>query len=928
VSRFDIHHKPFLPLKHGVWNVHSMLNNQYRNIDAWGSAKPLEEINDFALANKIYTQVANDLDLSLGIIRDSSLELMELMDPLSSHLLERISHAVGLLRDVRTELYDVAGYSMDRRFQSGEVDHQQVLTGFSDEMPGEVQKEETYTDPARMIGDESNSSIGSFFARPVNIVNYTWTVGGCLNLAFNPWALFFNNKRVINRIANYSMMRCELHLKFVINGNAFYYGRLAAAYLPLHNYDDYSFTGLPSSGALTELSQRLHCVMNPTTSQGAEMVLPFFWSANSVDVVGSTYQELGEINLYEVNPLLNTASSTEALTVSVFAWAEKVVLSGPTTRNPLSIVPQAGYHDERDPHSGSLSAVATAISKSLRELSAIPSIAPLAMPSSMVMKGVSKLASSFGYSRPNIMQPPNIVRTAPCASLANVDVPDTVQKLTLDPKQELSVDPRISGVGTQDDLAISSMATREAYLTSFAWNSSQAKGTMLYNMRICPTYFSVDGSKIYFTPVAFAAMPFRYWTGSIKVRFEVVASGFHRGRVLVRYDPQEISNDELNLSYADVVDISTDTDIGYKVGISQPINLLPVRVPGAVSLSNIRSTSVALTTDSDYNGVLGVYVQNELVTSNPGLTSITVNVYVSAGEDFEVFVPTSAPSLYSVEPQAGLHPTGEEISTEIVKYRDVYPSTSNHDDLNKIYIGERVLSLRSLLKRYTLHETSGYGAHIAGGIKEFWTVRNAFPYYKGKVAGAVHSTSVLAPYNYCNTLLLHLISLCFSGRRGSIRYKFVPRGGLANVPLTVPGYSVELLGPSTDFSDVATMVTASATPSQHASRSVLDNGDSNVFGPLAGSRGAALSGYDGNPILEFEVPFYSNYRFSPGKNANWTVTPSYVNFGGFQCKYQICTTTSARWAMDHYVAIGEDFQFYFFSGIPALYYTPSPPAPL
>jgi hypothetical protein len=62
------------------------------------------------------------------------------------------------------------------------------------------------------------------------------------------------------------------------------------------------------------------------------------------------------------------------------------------------------------------------------------------------------------------------------------------------------------------------------------------------NMRVdpcCIQEHATDGS-IRFAACGAAAMPFKYWSGSMKYRFQVVCSAFHRGRIAVVYDPQWI----------------------------------------------------------------------------------------------------------------------------------------------------------------------------------------------------------------------------------------------------------------------------------------------------------------------------------------------------------------------------------------------------
>jgi hypothetical protein len=180
-------------------------------------------------------------------------------------------------------------------------------------------------------------------------------------------------------------------------------------------------------------------------------------------------------------------------------------------------------------------------------LSIIPQIKPFAMATSTVLNGVASAARVLGYSRPPVTRNPEPYRPTPISSLALTTVPDTAQKLTVDDKQELTIDPAIAGIGTYDPLCIRNIAGRESFLTKFSWNVGTAPETLLWNARVDPVMWAESGSTAYhFTPCAIAALPFKYWTGTMKFRFQVVCSTFHKGRLKVVYDPNYLASNEYN----------------------------------------------------------------------------------------------------------------------------------------------------------------------------------------------------------------------------------------------------------------------------------------------------------------------------------------------------------------------------------------------
>jgi hypothetical protein len=71
-----------------------------------------------------------------------------------------------------------------------------------------------------------NASIVDFLSRPVNILTTNWAVGNSIDTAFKPWNLFFNHASIKKKIDNYAFIRCDLHLKIMVNAHHFIMERL------------------------------------------------------------------------------------------------------------------------------------------------------------------------------------------------------------------------------------------------------------------------------------------------------------------------------------------------------------------------------------------------------------------------------------------------------------------------------------------------------------------------------------------------------------------------------------------------------------------------------------------------------------------------------------------------------------------------------
>lgn len=838
---------------------------------------------------------------------------------------------------------------MQQKVQPGQSMVSSQNVSYQDQEEGYMYNEPAPVDPTRKLLDSDDADLGNFFSRPLKIASYDWGTGTTLAQDFDPWDLYFSNPRVENRITNFNLMRAKLHLKVIINGNGFQYGRAILAYNPLDTYDEISTHSALVSADLVQTSQLPHIYLDPTTSSGGEMILPFYYHKNYVEIPTREFSELGQVYLRSLNALKHANGATDQVTISIFAWAEDVSLSVLTSVDIDALTPQSGEVAEAN-NKGMISGPATTLAKVAGALSAIPQIKPFALATQAVLTGIAGGAKMLGYCRPPVTKNPEPFRPTPISHLAATTVPDTALKLTIDDQQELTIDPTIAGVGPMDPMNIRNIASRESYLTTFDWAVGTGVETLLWNARLDPVTWAESGSTAYHFPAcAMAALPFKYWTGTMKFRFQIVCSTFHKGRLKFVYDPQYLASNEYNTNYLRVIDIADTQDFTIELGNGQNKTLLKHHRPGLDSVTQMYSTT-AYTAQEEGNGVIGVYVVNELTVPNSVANNdIQVNVFVSMGDDFEVFVPddhfqyftvqpTSAQALNlapivenieDLEPQSGMMGNivpesqgTEEPSAPVQKNTEMIAMPEQDTRLiNKVFTGESILSFRPLLKRYNL-----FRRHIispTSSMSDWFFTCAWFPFLRGEISGAVDTTAALTNYNYCNTVLLHWVTLAHQGFRGSIRWKFlfdqVDISSSSNVTSKV--YVERFMGGANPYEWTASS-SASYSINSEAAWEIVLGSTANEHIPT-GVRGTAFTTSSINPNIEFEVPYYSDERFTPGKILNWTTSVSQL----FPCLRMFARTYGTNRAnVDMHTATGEDFQVYFWTGLPRMYYEATPPA--
>jgi hypothetical protein len=501
----------------------------------------------------------------------------------------------------------------------------------------------------------TSDTVQSIFNRQILIRNYQWAIGQTLFEKFNPWRDYFENPRVINRIANFRLLRCRLHLKFVINGNGFYYGRCMASYVPLHRLDRTTRFRLGNQRDFIAASQRPHIYLDPTNSQGGDMELPFFYPKNAMEIPLAEWDNMGEITLADLTPLLITTDNTDPITISVFAYATDIHISQPTSTQPT-------LQNQMDEYTGVLSKPASVIGNIASKLKVIPSIAPYMRATEMVANTAASLASFFGYSKPRELEMCNMAVSA--FYEGNVyNTKSRATTLALDSKKEVTIDPRTVGLSPNDEMSFVELAKRESYLTSFEWTTGDSVNDLIFNSHVMPTLSGVDGSgEVHLTPSAWVSVPFKWWHGSMEFRFQIVASKYHKGRLRIVWDPNYQANSEYNLNYQEVIDINSISDFVFKVGWGQPVSYLPVISPTTEDFGNVAIQQRI------GNGVLSVFVVTDLTVPTAVDAPVIINVFTRMCDDFEVAEPTGIGlTKYDLLP-----PLPDQVQSPLLTYPGVF----------------------------------------------------------------------------------------------------------------------------------------------------------------------------------------------------------------------------------------------------------------
>jgi hypothetical protein len=833
-------------------------------------------------------------------------------------------------------------------------------------------------DSTRDVGYYGDADLAEYLRRPVKILDQSWTVtSGSFQTAIDPWTLFLEDTNVRNRVEGYRLLQGNLHIRLAINGGPFFYGRAIGAYFPRQAYNGHSFGAVNGDYYKAQLSMLPHVFLDPTSSEGGEIVCPFLCPDNWIDLIGDTYGDMGRLHLQSINDLLHANSSTGTVNITAYAWMENVRLAAPTKNSYGTYAAHSGEEiaasaaglsvaaavlawartchskcaysgDESPPgdiesppmeaHAGDeygtgiISKPASAVAKVAGMLANIPSIRPFARPTEVVASAVGRVAHVFGFSRPTIVSDIQRSKLKGAGNLANTDAHEAVAKLTLDSKQELTIDPRTVGLSDVDEMAFDYIKQKEMFVTTIEWSESDAGGAALGDLVVGPDFHLQETINSYvlnlLAPMYTVSAPFKFWRGSIKFRFQIAASQLHRGRMRISYDPYShggTSADE-NEVYSRIIDLATNRDFEMLVAWNHPQSWLRVNDRLGTSLYNHPGGTTSRSEDF-HNGDIRLEVVNELTSPNPSLAQpVYINVFVSAGEDFEVACPTDdILSISEYEPQSGYEPHSGEEGEELIDEQDNIPESpapvtsigqeaSLVDPNVHVFFGESFRSIRALLKRYCFHQVMG-----ASMGAEFYWIESNFPVEPGQSVSPRHVTDAGAtpastPYNYTGMTYLNWFTPCYVGWRGGLRSKYMPSafensGYLMIRRFTEPVHQSDCGRYNYDTSTTNDDHLAAETLALHKGAAGQD-----VSYPLVD--GAA----------EVEFPFYSNKRFAPGRrflNGTGTSGNEWLgeNAGHLGFYHSPSTPLITR-----YVAAGDDFSLFMWIGQPGIYARRTKPA--
>nr|WEU50803.1 hypothetical protein [Chrysopa pallens] len=446
----------------------------------------------------------------------------------------------------------------------------------------------------------------------------------------------------------FAYMKTDLVFRVHINTSQFHVGQLIAAFYysaALDNYENMRYT-------VAGLLQMPHVKIDASKANEVELVIPYKYYKSMIRLKPTAYSDDYSYGRFMVMPIvpITTRGGCKNVDVSVFVKFQNTVFSGlvPKEFKVTSRLLKTDSDDEYDyiqPEMMSIKKIVNATSDTLDMLIPDPNRDDPPSTDIIPTRIIPSMASNWSSGRNDIDftesmrlipqgQTPhpigssdnvetNILAIARKPGLLRQLVWDLNEKTPITPSLIIPVDPIYDPTQDTD------------------YKLSDVEKTLI---TISATTMGVGKTAWFAPPITHITNFMQYWRGSIVYTFEVISSPYQTGSVICAFIPsvtvikaKEYTIADLRSCYNAVFDIRETRTFKFRVPYIADKPWWP------------RLANMHLENSPYYvmepTGVLCFAELNRMCVSSAAPLQLWINVYVEAGDDFELAIPTTP--LYS-----------------------------------------------------------------------------------------------------------------------------------------------------------------------------------------------------------------------------------------------------------------------------------------
>jgi hypothetical protein len=821
----------------------------------------------------------HSLEVELGTI---SKELQNLANPFPGQPWHRVVKTTSYLSDWRVRKRAKEYYALLARrdsildtlrmqgaSESADYKQESDDTKFvDDDLNGE---EISLVKPSRVLSfpEERDTTVVSFLSRPVHMASISVSVNSPANSVIDLWDTYLLQPAVRAKLRNISMIRATICAKVVITAMPYHYGWVMASWQPFGQRNDIlDAASVDNMTFVNYLSQAMVC-SNTTVGSNVPMVLKCPWicekpmrrlyndAATSISATTpfDDFVDIGELYLESAGPIEAATPLPTEVSITVYAWLEDVALGPPT--GTITVVQESS--DERE--IGPVERITSNAANIMEHLQAVPMIAPYAKASAMALRGMESLSALFGFSVPTVLNEPVRVKNNAFQNGSQAIGMDTGVRLTLDPKQELTVDPTVIGT-SEDELSIRSLCGKPTVVRRINWGVDAPPMIVVHSEFVYPRSQTVSAGYVQPTPMSMLQRFFKKWRGSITYQFDVVCSKFHRGKLMFIWEPNVHQNNIINASidmnkqHCRVIDIQEDTQFTITVDWGMSVNWLNM---------------------DEHNGVLKMIPLTELQSPDGSSVHLIMKMW---SNDMSFALPEQEALSAYVDNIISTTQESDDAKHEIDFV--INPNASGVKHLTELTYGEIPLSCRSLMKRFVTTYTKSITDNADSKIMTYLYT----PLYPNIQDGLALRTG-------CTASVYDVLDRAFLAKRGGARYRVIyQKNNFVQSPLH---YTTVELAPENN----STYNYGAGWTDDITKRSLWGAAPVSTF-------------VDGG--IEYEIPMYTSefFRYCTTINS----PPNYdVNFVK-AASVRTSVASGTRYDVQVDRSIAEDFTFLCFLGAP------------
>lgn len=543
----------------------------------------------------------------------------------------------------------------------------------------------------------SEQQIKDFMAKPKVVSNFDWSVSdgaGAVVWSNSIYTMLTAATQWSHKYEGYNLVRGTAVLRVQINAQPFQQGRLLLHFIPFVRHIPAAMTATKNFNLCTK-SQQPNIEVDCRDSS-CELRIPYISPSYWLDHTAIGY-DWGTAYLSVLSPLAVGSGGPTTVDTTVWLHFEDFELAAPVypqmSNSSIKTTSTRAKRVAPVDKEGSVLAKGGTISEALNKvndvstiLQEIPLISSIAGTVSWITDIGSRVASIFGYSKPDMEGGIQIIRNDPLAYATNSGgvVPST--NMALSPINKIQITDSFAGTDI-DEMSLKYLTQVPAYIGAATWSNTDAHDTLVTSYDLVPTLGVTDvlvkGTALYtlqsYTPMGYLSRYFQFYRGSLKLHMKFVKTDFHSGRLVIAYNPTTVSDAatvaESQLAHRDIVDIRQSSEYVFTM-------------PWMKNISWYRMNQIL--------GTLSIRVLNELRAPETCSSSIKILFFLSAGPDFEMAVPLHS-YQFPIVPQMDIGANSATLGVNKAI------GTSHIEDVsidhNALCIGERTSSVKEMIMR-------------------------------------------------------------------------------------------------------------------------------------------------------------------------------------------------------------------------------------